>query len=290
MTTHDEGLAGEHDVEVPYAASGCAPPRPPLADCVRDVLEPEVVVRRTARGRYLIHGRVEVEITLHRHRPARGLPLWTASAVLETPSGPMQWAASATEHEVAQQLAREQGIAGVDLSNLGRDLGRLFGGAQGSSNQRRAQRGAQSLAFQRVVRDVRRTLDSPAGRAVTNVLSQVPYIGPAVQGVRAATTLVDNVARGNPRSRQNLARLQRAARGGDPRARRAVNVVESVLRAQRRIAVARATGPARSERRRSPDEERAWSEADRRWNAYRAARARAGLSTRDPLITPPPRR
>lgn len=278
--------------EVPYeAASGCAhEPRV-------EVIEPEVVVRRLPSGRYLINGRVEVEITLHPHRPARGLPLWIASALLETPHGPMQWSASATELEVARRLAATRGTAGFDL---GQELSRLFGGGnqraanprasnrRGNTNRRATRRGAQNLAFQRVVRDIRRTLDSPGGRAVTNVLSAIPYVGPAIQGVRAATTLVDNVARGNQRSRRNLTRLQQAARRGNPAARRAVGVVESVLRGQRRIAASRVRGPA-SRRPRSAAEERAWREADQRWNEYRAARAREGMATPEPIITPPPR-
>lgn len=281
--------------EIPHAASGGA--REPRVE----VIEPEVIARRLPSGRYLINGRFEVEITLHPHRPARGLPLWIASALLETPHGPMQWSASATEHEVARRLAASrQAMAGFDL---GQELSRLFGGGNQraasprgnnrrgpSANRRVTRRGAQNLAFQRVVRDIRRTLDSPAGKAVTNVLSAIPYVGPAIQGVRAATTLVDNVARGNPRSRANLTRLQQAARRGNPTARRAVGVVESVLRGQRRIAVSRARGPARVPRRpRTPAEERAWREADRRWNEYRAARARQGVAPPEPIITPPPR-
>lgn len=295
MTIADEmeGLVGEDEPEVSYeAASGCV--REPQGE----VLEPEVLARRVRGGRYLINGRVEVVITLHPHRPAGGLPVWVASALLETSNGPMQWSASATEQEVAVRMAaREGGVAGFDL---GRELSRLFGGASnqraananrrpaGNANRRTTQRGAQNLAFQRVVGDIRRTLDSPAGKAVTNVLSAIPYVGPAVQGVRAATTLVDNVARGNTRSRANLNRLQSAARNGHPAARRAVGVVESVLRAQRGMAVSRARGPA-PRRRRSAAEERAWRTADQRWNEYRAARARQGVATPEPIITPPPR-
>jgi hypothetical protein len=308
MTTYEmEGLVGEDEHEVPYGAASydtearrgadrsAASPR--LAGCVAmpksegtgRVLEPEIVARRQPGARVLINGRFEVEITLHRHKPARGLPLWIASALLATPRGPMQWSASATEHEIARRLAAKQGIVGFDL-------GQLFGGSQGNSNRRATQRGAQGLAFQRVVGDVRRTLDSPAGQAITTALSAVPYVGPAVQGLRAATTLVDNVANGNPRSRANLARLQRAARRGDPRARQAVGVVENVLRAQRRMTASRAQAPEQASGQgsagQSSEQERAWSEADRIWNAYRAARAREGLDTPDPaiapLITPPP--
>ena len=296
MTIADEmeGLVGEAEPEVSYeAASGCA--REPHGE----VLETEVLARRVRGGRYLISGRVEVVITLHPHRPAGGLPVWVASALLETPNGPMQWSASATEQEVAVRMAsREGGVAGFDL---GRELSRLFGGASnqrpaananrrpaGNANRRTTQRGAQNLAFQRVIGDIRRTLDSPAGQAVTNVLSAIPYVGPAIQGVRAATTLVDNVARGNARSRANLNRLQNAARNGHPVARRAVGVVENVLRAQRGMAVSRARGPA-PRRGRSAAEERAWRTADQRWNEYRAARARQGVATPEPIITPPPR-
>lgn len=285
--TEYEGLVGEHEPEVPDAA----PEAPPACTCAASerALRPELVEHRGQR-RVRIDGRVEVLLTVQRHRPPQGLPLWVASATLDTPRGPMQWSATASEQEVARRLAERQGIVGFDLGQV---FGQLFGGANGNSNQRATQRGAQNLAVQRVVRDVRNAIDSPAGRAVTNVLSSIPglgaVVGPAVQATRAATTVVDNVARGNPRARANLAQLQRAAQRGHPAARRAVNVVEGVLRTQRRQTIARARGPVRPQRNATPAEERAWREADAVWNAYRAARTAQGLETPEPLITPPPR-
>ena len=302
MTTSNEmeGLVGEHEPEVPLGAMGGGGTRAdagamPPGD---RVFEPEVVVRRLSGNRYLIHGRYEVEVTVHPHRPARGLPLWVASAVLETPRGPMQWAASATEHEVARRLAT---VGGFDF---GQFLGQLFDVDQGHHRhpspsargrprraRHRVRRNAAELAVARVLHQVRRTLDSPGSRGVISALSAIPYVGTAVQGIRAATTLADNVMQGNRRARQNLVRLHRAARRGDPHARRAVGMVNAVLRGQRRIAMARAYGSPASRRRRphSPAEHAAWRRAETRWNEYRASQAREGDPAPEPLIPPAPR-
>ena len=289
-----EGLVGEHEPEVPLGAmGGGARADAGAAPFGGRVFEPEVVVRRLSGNRYLIHGRYEVEVTVHPHRPARGLPLWIASAVHETPRGPLQWAASATEHEVARRLAT---VGGFDF---GQFLGQLFDvdqghhghPAHGRPTRHTVRRNAANLAIARVLHQVRRTLDSPGSRGVISALSAIPYVGTAVQGVRAATTLADNVMQGNARARRNLVRLHRAARRGDPHARRAVGVVEAVLRGQRRIAMARAYGPPASRRRRprTPAEHAAWRRAETRWNEYRASQAREGEFAPEPLIPPAPR-
>ncbi len=277
MTTTSEideatiGLVGEHEPEVPLAAqSGCAP----ATEQSDRVLHGDIVARRVRPRRYLIDGQHLVDITMHRHTPPRGEPIWTACASLETPAGLLQWCASVSENEVARRLATV--------------------GARAPANRRRTRQrgssagGAQTAAFRRVVSDIRRTLDTPQAQAAVAAVSSIPYVGPVVQGLRAATTLVDNVANGDQRARANLVRIQGAARAGNPRAQQAIRVVDQVIRGQRQIAADRAQG-AQRRRRTSAEEDLAWQNADERWNEYRARRARDGAPAPEPLIPPPPR-
>jgi hypothetical protein len=281
-TREYDGLIGEHEPEVAYEArSGCTPA---ANDADDRALEPEVVARRTPNGQVLINGRFLVDVVLHRYQPPRGRAVWVACATLETSAGPLQWCASVTEQEVARRFAAQHGFVGIDFNQM-------FRGRSGPANARSVQRGARQSAFQRVVGDVRRTLDTPAAQGILTAASAIPYVGPAVQGLRAATTIVDNVANGDPRARRNLTQLQHAARRGHPGARRAVNVVAQVARNQRRVVTAR--GRAQSvdgSTRRPAVVERAWRAADVRWNEWRAERAREGTPVDEPIIPPPPAR
>jgi hypothetical protein len=291
MTSPDDliGLVGEHDVEVPLSAqSGCAPRAPE-----ERALDAEVVATRLPRQRYRIADRLTVEITLQRHTPPGGRSIWIATAILAEPMsawrGPRQWSAMASELDVARRLARSRGMVGFDFGQMFNDLGRTI------------EQGAQSIArsgvINNVLRDVRNAFDSPAGQGIMQVASFIPGVGQAIQGVRAATTLADNVMNGDRRARANLAQVQAAAQRGHPTAQRAVQVVNQVLAGQRRIVASRAqTNPPRPRqapsppprRRATPAEENAWREAERRWNAWRAERAQNGEDVSEPLIPPPP--
>ena len=293
MTTPNEmdGLVGEHDVEVPPIEA----PREteagrvtPLADCVR---RGELFAERLPRGRYRIAKRFTVEVTVQRHRLPGGPSIWIATATIEPGperdawAGPWQWTRTASELDVARRLMRSRGIVGFDLGQVFRDFGRTI--------EQGAQAIARSGVVQNVVRDIRRTLDSPGAQGVLQAVSFVPGLGQAVQGFRAATTLVDHVMNGDRRARANLAQVRHAARRGHPTAQQAVRVVEDVLAGQRRLAAARARArrppapptpaPPRA-RRPTVAEERAWREADARWNAWRAARAQQGDEVSEPPL------
>ena len=258
-----QGLVGEDDVETPRATGA---------------LSGEVVERIPV-------GRFTADVTIHRRERRPGAPaLWIACAQVQTDVGVLQWCGAATEQEVAAALvrrARQRGAsAGFDLGQVFRDFGRTL------------EQGAQSLArsrvLQRVVGDIRRTLDSSALSPVLQAVQFVPGLGQAVQGFRAATTLVDDVLQGDRGSRQRLVQIRQQARRGDPTARQAMQVVEDVVQAQRRMARARARGAAPS-RRASAAQERAWREAEARVAELRATRSRRPASAeREPLIPPAP--
>jgi hypothetical protein len=260
MTTSSEfdGLVGEDEPEVPYRARTTPNTTP------SGVLEPELVAQPLSKGRVRINGKFVVQVTVHRHVPPNGRPVWVACAVLETNGEPIQWCAIASEHEVAKRLQMKGAIAGFQPGG------------------RAVQQGAQRSAFQKVVGDARRTLDRPEAQAALNATAVIPYVGPIVQGLRAATTLVDNVANGDRGARNRLGRLRGAADRGNPQARQAIGIVERVLRSQRRGAIDRAR--AQRPRRTSSDEERAWSEAARRWNEWRAQQAQGGALPPEPDI------
>ena len=299
MNTSNEmdGLVGEHDVEVPRGAvPQIEAPREaqagqvtPLGDCVR---RGELFAERLPRGRYRIAKRFTVEVTLERHRRPGGPSIWIATATIEPGperdawAGPWQWTRIASELDVARRLMRSRGIVGFDLGQVFRDFGRTI--------EQGAQAIARSGVVQNVVRDIRRTLDSPGAQGVLQAVSFVPGLGQAVQGFRAATTLVDHVMNGDRRARANLAQVRHAARRGHPTAQQAVRVVNDVLAGQRRLAAARARArrppapPTPRARRPTAAEERAWREADARWNAWRAARARQGDEVSEPPLPTEP--
>lgn len=219
--------------------------------------------------------------------------LWIACAMIETESGVMSWCGAATEQEVARHLAarrrREGASAGFDFGRFLNDIGREI--------NRGAQQLARNRTLRRVVRDVNRTLNRPELQPVLAVAQQIPYLGQALGAVRAAATMADQVLGGNPQARGRLQSIRRAAQRGNPIARQALEVLDDVLRAQRRSVRQRAGAPARRHPRRRPRRRQgsprrrhgarsSGSEAEER--AWRAASERWAEHTRRSIVTPPP--
>ncbi len=217
MNTYEEGLpyidGSEDEVE---AVSGA-----------REVLRAEVVDGVQV-------GPYTAVVTLHRRRGA-----WLACATIETSAGPLRWCGVARDREVAERLVRAHqrrggASAGIDFGALFQNLGRAV--------QQGTQQLARNRALRSTVRDIRRTLDTPALQPVLAVAQQIPYLGPAVTAFRAATTIVDDVLGGDPQTRNRLARIRQAAQQGNPTAREAMQVIETVFQSQQRITRQRAQG------------------------------------------------
>lgn len=173
-------------------------------------------------------------VTMHRRRGG-----WVACATIETSVGPLRWCGVAHEREVAERLARQHLRRGG--ASAGIDFGALFRN-MGSAIQQGTQQLARNRALRNTVRDVRRTLDRPELQPVLAVAQQIPYLGPAVTAFRAATTIVDDVLGGDQQTRDRVVRLRRAAQQGNPTAREAMQVIETVLQSQQRMTRQRAQG------------------------------------------------
>lgn len=207
-------------------------------------------------------------VTMHRRRGG-----WVACATVETSAGPLRWCGVASEQEVAERLARQHlrrggATAGIDFGSLFRNMGQAI--------QRGTQQLARNRALRSTVSDIRRTLDRPELQPVLAVAQQIPYLGQAVTAFRAATTIVDDLLGGDPQTRSRVVRIRQAAQQGNPIAREAMQVIETVLQAQQRMTRQRAQGGRRPQRRRPTQRAHTSGAAPRR--RRRVARAARGAT------------
>ncbi len=207
-------------------------------------IEPNPAPRREAQ-RAMLHSH-PFEI---RRRPDG---LWSATVTLPTPGGPLHLCATADEHAVAQAMAGEVAAIGGDRRWLGskqyrtlvgevaekRALDRVGGSLQGLIASGSAEQACGSdfgSSFGNAMRGFLQ--DKTAGTIMQTVVPLVPVVGPAASlaygGAKMALDLTDKAQQGDPVARQEIVRISRAAKSGEPDAVRALVTMKAAVKARK---------------------------------------------------------